>query len=998
MNVFVLAASPPFVLAAVLFAMPAASSADLLSAAPGMESLSVPMGESPAAFTFAAEFRTLETPAQIAIPGYVASAGTSTTNGFSLRLQSTAGGRYDLQFSLARKGGGASWIVGSGGAVTPGRWCRVVARWDGAKMTLDADGKRIGETSYSGPFVPAADGLLSVNRTAIGYTYYPLEVPVAAYAPRAWSGDETAAFFAGRRKDDPRAERLAAALDLARKGDFSGMGTGDAPEIPLHPMTLAKWREGAAFSRLSAGDVQGACRLARRRMAQAPDFSEPDGRLDFVPVFAKALAAKGERMLATQMLEDIRRSSLMAGDLSAAPLVGLDLSDALASSGRDYDAECERDEALALARGTRIADVVSPEAAKPGAGQESAASGSRGAFVFVVSPDGDDANPGTPERPFRSIERARAAAREKGGATVYLRSGTYVVRETFALGPEDSGSTWRAWKDEKPILTGAAPVGPLAPVSDPAALARIAPEAREHVRVADLSGVGGLSFRPMPVFGFGTKRRPAPVVIEAGEALQIAIHPNEGFLRVKAPKGSVRGLMTEQGFQQRGEASMPKNGFYSDDPSLARFAGAKDLMVRGYWTWYWADLMSRVASVDPVSGAVVMSVSEADEEPRVKRVANAEPGNPFWFMNALEALDAPGEWYIDGSEKKLYVWPRREGDALRVSVAQSNLVEAAAVRDLELRGIAFDGGSLGALVLAGCTNVVVSGCSFRGFGSIAVSIRDGLGVTLADSVVADTGRTALDVRGGDRATLSPSRHRIAGCEFARNSCYGRVHPTILVDGVGVEITGCFMHDAPSSVVRLEGNDHLVASNRFVRAVYECDDNAAIDIYRNPSYAGCRFIGNVFEDCGRAGGFADCGQAAIRFDGNISGMTVAGNVFRRCGTAFFGAININGGRMNVVDSNVFEDCEKGVTVFFYPDWHWRYIWRGGNHHAVFIREECFDRLGIRGGIYAERYPRMAALPELPQVNFITRNRGIGCPVYDRLPPATAIYGNSAEATP
>ena len=39
-----------------------------------------------------------------------------------------------------------------------------------------------------------------------------------------------------------------------------------------------------------------------------------------------------------------------------------------------------------------------------------------------------------------------------------------------------------------------------------------------------------------------------------------------------------------------------------------------------------------------------------------------------------------------------------------------------------------------------------------------------------------------------------------------------------------------------------------------------------------------------------------------------------------------------------------------------------------------------------------------LPELPQVNFITRNRGIGCPVYDRLPPATAIYGNSAEATP
>ena len=43
-------------------------------------------------------------------------------------------------------------------------------------------------------------------------------------------------------------------------------------------------------------------------------------------------------------------------------------------------------------------------------------------------------------------------------------------------------------------------------------------------------------------------------------------------------------------------------------------------------------------------------------------------------------------------------------------------------------------------------------------------------------------------------------------------------------------------------------------------------------------------------------------------------------------------------------------------------------------------------------------RHLGLAQLPQVNFITRNRGIGCPVYDRLPPATAIYGNSAEATP
>ena len=45
-----------------------------------------------------------------------------------------------------------------------------------------------------------------------------------------------------------------------------------------------------------------------------------------------------------------------------------------------------------------------------------------------------------------------------------------------------------------------------------------------------------------------------------------------------------------------------------------------------------------------------------------------------------------------------------------------------------------------------------------------------------------------------------------------------------------------------------------------------------------------------------------------------------------------------------------------------------------------------------------YLGMTQLPELRQVNFITRNRGVGCPVYDRMPSATALYGNSIETMP
>ena len=41
-------------------------------------------------------------------------------------------------------------------------------------------------------------------------------------------------------------------------------------------------------------------------------------------------------------------------------------------------------------------------------------------------------------------------------------------------------------------------------------------------------------------------------------------------------------------------------------------------------------------------------------------------------------------------------------------------------------------------------------------------------------------------------------------------------------------------------------------------------------------------------------------------------------------------------------------------------------------------------------------RHLGLAQLPQVNFITHNRGVGCLVYDRLSPATAIYGDCQEA--
>ncbi len=79
------------------------------------------------------------------------------------------------------------------------------------------------------------------------------------------------------------------------------------------------------------------------------------------------------------------------------------------------------------------------------------------ASEYVVSPLGDDANPGTVERPFRTF--AKASGVLKPGDTCFLRSGRY--REPLALreaGNDAVPITFAAYPGEEPVLDGTVPL------------------------------------------------------------------------------------------------------------------------------------------------------------------------------------------------------------------------------------------------------------------------------------------------------------------------------------------------------------------------------------------------------------------------------------------------------------------------------------------------------------------------------------------------------------
>jgi len=231
------------------------------------------------------------------------------------------------------------------------------------------------------------------------------------------------------------------------------------------------------------------------------------------------------------------------------------------------------------------------------------------------------------------------------------------------------------------------------------------------------------------------------------------------------------------------------------------------------------------------------------------------------------------------------------------------------------------------------------------------------------------GRRATEVLGGDRKTLTPARHFVENCQI---HAFGRIDrtytPGVQLEGVGHRVAHNLFYDAPSSVMRIEGNDHVIENNRVYDAVQESDDQGAMELYGNPTYRGVVFRNNYFCRIGKTGSeIAVHGQAGIRFDDAISGMVVYGNIFVRSANGHFGAIQINSGRDNVIEQNWFYDCKQGVSGGWNPQNSvWRMMRSGGQPEDFYV-----------DSLHLSRYPLLKSMLDEPGINNLWRNVFQGC---------------------
>ena len=496
------------------------------------------------------------------------------------------------------------------------------------------------------------------------------------------------------------------------------------------------------------------------------------------------------------------------------------------------------------------------------------------AAEWYVSPEGSDAQPGTRQKPFLTLEAARDAARKTGGdKTIYLRGGRYARTQTLKLEPRDSGVIWRAYDREQPVLSGSAALTNFTAYKG---------------SILKAPAVPGVYFRQL----FFEDRRQI-----------LARYPNFDSANPYAGGWAyVEGPLPPMYKDIPGESNRILTFKPEDARSWAR-PEEGEVFIFARYNW-WNNIVP-VQSVDAAERKITLS----------KDCSYAiRPRDRYFVQNHLEDLDAPGEWYLDKQDWTLYFWPPSDlaGKAVYAPILRTLVELAPGTVGVTLQGLTLEGCEGSAIGLNKTTNCLVAGCTVRHVGNYqwnGINVSGGASNGVAGCDLYDLGASGISLSGGDRITLT-------GCgNYADNNV---IHDmgTYYKQGVGINLNGCGLRASHNLIYRgprmgiIFGGNHIVVEyNHLHHLNYETEDTGAI-------YTGGRdWIGsrgsviryNYIHDMI---GFGHDAKGVwqlpyfswgIYLDDNTGGVDVIGNLVVRCSQS---SLHLHNARDNLVENNVF----------------------------------------------------------------------------------------------
>ena len=561
--------------------------------------------------------------------------------------------------------------------------------------------------------------------------------------------------------------------------------------------------------------------------------------------------------------------------------------------------------------------------------------------TFYVSPQGSDQAAGTIDRPFATLAHARNAVRKlqgRGGlnapVTVYLRGGTYAIREPLVFSPEDSGTsaspiTYAAYQDEKPVLSGGRLITGWTKGSSGLWTAQL-PDVQQ----------GRWYFRELFVNGERRTRARTP---NAGSYFHVDGQiPKQGPASFRIRSGDIR----------------------------SAWAGPGDVEVVVLDGWQEFRLFLR--EVDESASVVKLSAHFN----KYVQEHNAR----FWIENTLDALDDPGEWYLDRRSGTLYYKPMAGEDPSQAQVIAPALQQliflkgesGRPIHDIVLRGltlshtdwsipaegyVGFQGDTdvAGSLVGRTARDVRIEHCVFAHLGGYAVEFgRGSKGVRLTANEMSDLGAGGVKIGDPDSVVAS------AGPPLGPNGEFPTGYPRTDADASsGNMITDDRIHDLdlvfPGAVAIWIGQSpgNTLAHNEIYNTPY-----SGISVGWTWGSGASAAHDNVIEfnhvhDIGR-GGISDLGAiyvlgfepgtvvrnnlihdiaryeqgygaGGVYLDANCSGVTVENNLVYRTQDA---GLHLAAGQDNIVRNNIFANGYNPMGQ----------VWRASPPHGTAVTFE------------------------------------------------------------
>ena len=573
---------------------------------------------------------------------------------------------------------------------------------------------------------------------------------------------------------------------------------------------------------------------------------------------------------------------------------------------------------------------------------------------LYVAVDGNDSNPGTMDQPLATLEGARDLLRQwkaegkypVGGATVYLRGGTYQLSNTFTLTEQDSGTQdapviYRPYGDEKVVISGGAEIdfSQFSPVSGEMKEI-LKTEAQEKVVVADLSDLNLGEIAEFQTNSANQNRYNlyGPMLETDGEKMMVARYPNNDF---RTEWIDVSPSATSTSFE-----------ISYTDPAISSWTyNTDDIWYLGYWKFEWAaEFLQGTIQNGKITDLSAINYGAATGTRKMRA------------YNVYEEMDEPGEWYIDREAGKLYLYPvegTTNDSVIRMTRSDFDLISLQNASYVTFYGLDITGGGeLGVRINGGEGNRIDS-CDIHLFEKKAVSIEgDGNRDNgIQNSRIYYCGEGAVSVRGGDKTNLIPAGSFIKNNEIFDFSMMRDVYsPGISINGVGNYASYNEIYNSPHQAVAFGGVENVMEYNKLYNVCRNAADMGVFYTGRNLSDQGNVIRYNYFYDVGNPNQSTYYPCCVFTDDGS-SNLSVYGNVVGP-GVEHSQIFKIHGGMENKIYHNLLIDAPIGFYQNCWTNsvWYDRVVGSGTPNI-----KSSFDQIK-NNSLYLEKWPYLQALKD------------------------------------